>query len=111
MSKEEKDTGDNALILDLDSIFKWIFSNDANSDMQITETYQKEENEQMELIERQVNEVKNRSDSTIPTIKYDFIKLCITELEKPLGNNGKTIASSLIENTLFYNKMIKNVKI
>ena len=62
----------------------------------------------MELIERQVNEVKSRTDSTKPTIKYDFIKMCIGELNNVNNvDNNRSLGSLLIENTLIENKMIK----
>jgi hypothetical protein len=112
MNKKNQEESDTVLVLDLENIFKWICSNDGSADTQITENYQTDETQNMQLIERQVNEVKNRSDSTIPTIKYDFIKLCISELETPIYNQeAKTMASFLIQNTLIYNKMIKEVKL
>lgn len=107
MKKSEKN---NAIYMfDMDAIMQFIFGdeNDRTNDSEITETYiANESTNELQLINKQLREVKGSDNSTKQNIKYDLLKVFIDVL-RSTEPDQQTIGESIVFNTLYLNGLIK----
>lgn len=105
------------LVMDLNSIKKFIFEEDVNTnktvDNEITETYGEDDNGKMSLLGRVIHEVKGSDFSNKETIRYDMIKTFLTMLDSVEIDNEispMSFGQRVVLNTMINYGLIKEVK-
>lgn len=104
-----KDTKGNAIYMfDMDAIMNFIFGGDIRrtNDSEITETYVANETNELQLINKQLREVKGNNSDTEANIKYGLLKVFIDVL-RTTETEHQTIGESVVFNTLYLNGLIK----
>lgn len=96
MKKNEK------YVFDVDKIVNFVFDDSIINNTEITENYGVDETNStndLTLMNRIIKDVKNNSDEQFSTIKYDLMKMFISEL---LTSEGKefSFGESLIMRTM-----------
>lgn len=101
-------------VLNLDKIFQFVFdeSINRNNESEITEIYAiDDDTSEMNLVNKQLREVRNNDLSQVRTLKYDFLKNLIDSLsqvdaegEIPLSFGEKLAINTLITNDFLTEK-------
>lgn len=106
MKKNDK----NAIYMfDMEAIMQFIFGDEdkRTNDSEITETYiANESTNELQLINKQLREVKGSDNSTKQNIKYDLLKVFI-DILRTTETEQQSIGESIVFNTLYLNGLIK----
>lgn len=110
--------------IDIDELMKWVSetpSTEKNINTITTLTYPMSEDDEDEIVEKEVSENKSSLNDTMNNIRYDVIRNLINVLFTTYTNNGNevtvytlndfTFSQKIVFNTLLAKNIIKAVKI
>lgn len=109
MEMKKNDKINAIYMFDMEAIMNFIFGDEdkRTNDSEITETYiANESTSELQLINKQLREVKGSDNSTKQNIKYDLLKVFI-DILRTTETEQQTIGESIVFNTLFLNGLIK----
>lgn len=103
----------DTLIFDINKITEFVFGNpnDRTSDVEITESYIFDDDEEkMVPASREIKEVKQNDYTGQNSIRYDMIKMFIEILDAVEDTNVMTLGQTITLNTMQAYELIKDIK-
>lgn len=105
---------DKSYVFDINKIMEFCFDlvDERTNDSEITESYVvNEENNKLEVVSKQVREIKGSDNTSKNTIRYDMIKMFIDVLVN--ADNGEqrplTFGEAIIINTMINENLIREI--